>query len=94
MTKEMKPLYVIRDKDTGLFSSGRLVPKWVDIQRCKKWSGTGPLRNHLRMFTHCEYKDGEWIAVSKIPPSWEVLQVVMYPGFESVTNASEFLEKK
>lgn len=43
-------VYKIRNKITGLFSSGGLSPTFNKMG--KVWNGIGPLKNHLHQFDH------------------------------------------
>ena len=65
-------VYKIRNKETGLFSTGGSAPRWKKVG--KTWSGLGPVTNHLVMW--CEkydYKKGGRIIVD-IPDEWEIVK--------------------
>lgn len=42
-----KKFYKIRDKNTGLYSTGGAYPHWSAVG--KMWSGIGPLKNHFNV---------------------------------------------
>lgn len=50
-------LYRVRDKTSGLYSSGGTRPKWGNGG--KTWYGIGPLKNHLRQHVDLR-KDEEY----------------------------------
>jgi len=67
-----KSVYKIRNKETGLFSTGGSIPRWKKVG--KTWSGLGPVTNHLVMW--CEkydYKRGKKI-IADIPNEWEIVK--------------------
>ena len=56
-------MFKIRDRETGLYSTGGYHPRWTKAG--KVWRGSGALRNHL------------WLAKSRRMPgvlSWEVIE--------------------
>jgi len=68
-----KVVYKIRNKETGLFSTGGSIPRWKTVG--KTWSGLGPVTNHLTMW--CEkydYKRGKKIIIVDIPNEWEIVK--------------------
>jgi len=74
-----KSVYKIRNKETGLFSTGGSMPRWKTVG--KTWSGLGPVTNHLVMW--CEkWKNGKKIVVD-IPDEWEIVK------YELKENESE-----
>jgi len=65
-------VYKIRDKETGLFSTGGSVPRWKKIG--KTWSGLGPVTNHLTMWCDkYDYKKRKRIIID-IPDEWEIVK--------------------
>jgi hypothetical protein len=48
-------VYKIRNKITGLFSTGGMEPKFN--KKGKVWNGIGPLKNHLHQFDHVYHYD-------------------------------------
>lgn len=61
-------IYKIRDKQTGLFSTGGLYPKWSKIG--KVWKTQGNLKSHLNMLQECgflsQYNNTEVIELETI----------------------------
>jgi hypothetical protein len=49
-------VYKIRDRETGLFSTGGEEPEWTGCG--KAWAGTGPLRAHLTLIAHGMHRYG------------------------------------
>ncbi len=74
-----KKIYKIRDRDTGLHSTGGMDPKWT--KNGKAWPSAGALRSHLTQWADMH----QWDPVTKnrklkkIPASWEIIE------FEVVT---------
>jgi hypothetical protein len=69
----VKPVYKIRDKTTGLFSTGGTVPGWH--ARGKSWSGLGPLKVHLS-----QYLSVNSFRNAVIPDNWEIVVFVLAEG--------------
>jgi len=74
--KATKYLYKIRDKKTGLYSTGGMYPGWGT--KGKTWNSIGSLKCHLRQF--CDYKKSSsgtnWhLHENKIPKDWEVIKI-------------------
>lgn len=65
-------VYKIRNKETGLFSTGGSVPRWKNVG--KTWSGLGPVTNHLVMW--CDKYDYEKrkSVIVDIPDEWEIVK--------------------
>jgi len=69
-------LFKIRDKNTGLYSSGGQSPTWSS--KGKTWTGLGPMKCHLRQFLRLKIVDRKtdwWTAVNKIPENWEIIKI-------------------
>lgn len=67
-----KAVYKIRDKKTGLFSTGGTIPRWKKVG--KTWSGLGPITNHLVMWCdRYDYKNGKRTVID-IPSEWEIVK--------------------
>jgi len=67
-------VYKIRDKNTGLFSTGGTQPDWN--KEGKTWMSIGHIKNHLHQFIYTEY-NFDWTShteENKIPQEWEVVQ--------------------
>jgi hypothetical protein len=92
-----KILYMIRDRNTGMYSPGGA---WaLDAWRAGRWSGKGKcwtslgaLKNHLRLFVNERY---QYLGMGRsqrlphennIPAEWEVLSVEV--KYEPVSNDS------
>jgi hypothetical protein len=61
--------YKIRDRETGLFSTGGMTPRWNKTG--KVWSTEGQLKSHLRLVT--EWNTGYGRKKWHVPESWEVI---------------------
>lgn len=46
--------YKIMDKDTGLFSTGGMDPKWTT--KGKTWNSIGHVKSHFKLFKSYSYK--------------------------------------
>ena len=57
-------VYKIRNKTTGLFSTGGAWPNWS--KKGKLWTGLGPLANHLGLVRDNAYKDAELVTFELI----------------------------
>lgn len=78
--------YKIRDRDTGLFSTGGCDPGWNKIG--KTWSTEGQVKSHLKMWSsEGAYKH------KKVPESWEVLCLTFAKTAEDVTSARALAER-
>jgi len=64
-------LFKIRDKNTGLYSSGGMSPNWTS--KGKTWNGMGPLKSHLNQFMKSKNYSKE--RYNKIPENWEVIKI-------------------
>lgn len=82
-------VYRIRDKETGLFSTGGAHPKWST--KGKLWRSAGNLRSHLT--TVLEYKGYEKKA-QIVPENWEVIEYELTETQISIYSAPEFHENK
>lgn len=56
-------VYKVRDKKTGLFSTGTSSPRW--IKSGKVWASLGNIKNHYNMYL-------KWY--KKIPDTWEIVE--------------------
>jgi hypothetical protein len=85
----MNPVYKIRDKKTGLFSTGGTTPRWT--ARGKSWTGAGPLKLHLR-----QYLDVNSFQNTRIPESWEIVVFALIEdrGFAAKDFEEGLLEAK
>jgi len=59
LTAKYQCIYKVRDKNTGLFSTGSHHPRWK--KSGKVWHRIGDLKNHLNQFKH-------------MPDNWEVCE--------------------
>lgn len=50
-----KKIFMIKDSQTGLFSTGGTTPRFT--KRGKVWSSSGALKNHLHIFETTIYRD-------------------------------------
>lgn len=66
-----KFLFKIRDKNTGLFSTGGMYPSWTT--KGKTWNGMGPLKSHLNQFMKSKNYSKE--RFNQIPDNWEVVKI-------------------
>lgn len=60
--------FKIRDRMTGLYSTGGSNPKWN--AKGKTWKDIGPLRAHLTQLMHYYYFKG-------VPPVWDIVEFEM-----------------
>jgi hypothetical protein len=72
VTKDVVKAYKIRDRETGLFSTGGMDPRWSKTG--KTWSTEGQLKSHLRLVT--QWKSGYGKTEWRVPESWEVISLV------------------
>ncbi len=72
-------VYKIMDKDTGLYSTGGIDPKWT--KQGKTWNGMNHVKNHLRQFCEESWPDKLWY--NGIPDSWIIQE---YLVSESLIN--------
>ena len=64
-------MYKIRDKNTGLFSSGGMTPKWSTIG--KTYNNLGTLKSHLRQhISHYTSEKGRHY--KDLPENWELVE--------------------
>lgn len=63
-------VYKVRDKDTGLYSSGGSKPKWS--KKGKTWGNKGAVTNHLNMFCNSWSED-----VKDLPEEWEIVEMII-----------------
>lgn len=63
--------YKIRNKDTGLFSTGGYYNSWST--KGKAWASVGALKGHLAMFT----ERSQPTAFAERTKNWEVLTFVL-----------------
>lgn len=63
--------YKIRDKVTGLFSTGGMSPKWT--KRGKTWSQLNHIKTHLKQFIRDSAYMKEYI--NNIPETWQVVEL-------------------
>jgi len=66
-------VYKIRDKKTGLFSTGGQNPKWT--RNGKAWSSEGSLKSHLTQHVQgvYDYNLRSYRTV-KVPKNWEIVE--------------------
>lgn len=85
--------YQIKDKNTGLFSTGGMSPRWT--KKGKIWKGTGPLRAHLNQFIHTDYRSPmyPYPKINKIPDNWEIVEIEIQETITNTINAKEFYNK-
>jgi hypothetical protein len=55
-------VYKVRDKQTGLFSTGGCYPKFT--KKGKTWKALNHVRTHLTLYRTCH----------KVPASWEIVE--------------------
>lgn len=79
-----KTVFKIRNKDTGLFSTGGHTPKWS--KSGKTWSGTGPLLSHLNLYM----SDGYGRPRKTFPDSWEVVEYEVVQQEGGTNTVSEW----
>lgn len=60
--------FKIRDKKTGLYSSGGYVPSWSESG--KSWKSLAGIRAHLRMTG----RGSRYHLATKVSPTWEVVE--------------------
>src|ERR1700743_3970380 len=71
--------YKLRDKATGLFSTGGTNPRWT--KKGKVWTSAGALKSHLTLFS-----TGPWNFETKkydivpVPDTWEVVTFLEVEG--------------
>ncbi len=63
-------VYKIRDKDTGLYSTGGYQPKWNS--RGKTWNNLGAAKNHIN-----NWCGGSYGKIKLAPDSWEIVEIVI-----------------
>lgn len=100
MAEKIVTHYMIRDKNTGLFSPGgsdadKFGRTWKPAGKGKVWTSMGALKNHLRQYQHPIYsvvRPYQRVGMSDVPESWEVLSVeiriVETPGTETISARS------
>ena len=88
-------LFKIRDKNTGLYSTGGMSPRWT--KRGKTWNQLNHLKTHLRQFLqhprkyNGSYMDVDWkILINNIPESWEVVKIKIVESETELLNARSF----
>lgn len=73
--------YKIRDRSTGLFSTGGVDPKWN--KRGKAWTSVGALKNAIRLYEGSRYHPN-------IPAQWEIVRFVAVE--QETIGAIEFMQ--
>ena len=84
---EMIKSYKIRNKLTGLYSTGGSMPSWKAIG--KTWSGIGPLKGHLNMIYN-EYSSYSF--VNDPYENAEVVELVEIVVRESETSNGDLIK--
>ncbi len=80
-------VYKVRDRETGLFSTGGTYPSWT--KNGKAWPSRGALKSHLTMWADMGYKK----TPKAIPESWEVVEFVFNLDESTVFSAREEAER-
>lgn len=96
----MKVYYKIRDKNTGLFSTGGVSPKWT--KKGKVWTSEGHVKSHLTLLKeHHKYRTcsgwGNKHAIAlewTCPKNWEIVVTVYEEIFTKSYAASDVAERK
>ena len=70
MTSYSKKVLMIRDAQTGLFSTGGYTPSWVPAMEAKRWEKMGQVVAHLKLYERGQYPS----KAQKIPETWEVVE--------------------
>ena len=90
-------VYKIRDRNTGLFSTGGVSPSWTKLG--KTWNSEGALKNHLTLLQeYSNYEDSWTFKKTKkkawcCPESWDVV-VLVCELTESFTYSAQAVSKR
>lgn len=81
--------YKIRDRNTGLFSTGGVTPSWT--KRGKTWNSEGALKSHLTLLQeYSTYSRKKW----QCPDNWDVVVLTWEPAESSVYPARDLAERE
>ena len=81
----MSIIFKIRDRSTGLFSTGGTNPTWS--HKGKTWLTKGNLMNHLTQ--HVDWHSEE----NTIPKEWEVVEIEALVEIKKTHDAATYFER-
>jgi len=80
-----KRVFVVRDTKTGLYSTGGYVPSWVGLEKAKTYASPQAVASQLKLYAREQ---------TKIPSTWEVLELEVTHNQKWSSNAREFLRAR
>jgi hypothetical protein len=86
--------YKIRDRKTGLYSTGGKPPSWS--KNGKTWTTVGGLMNHLSYLKHYthpthQYPDAEFY---RVPSEWEIIPIEIRADETTGIPVADFIRNR
>lgn len=84
-----KFVYKVRNKKTGLFSTGGTSPKWKPIG--KIWTSLSAVKIHLSQFKTWSWEKQKYVKDGLVSEDWEILEFDL--SLVRTVDARKFVEK-